>query len=219
MGAKKVYDQVNSESGHVFLSSSQSKELRDTWQIYRQSINLKKESHGHLQGELESIINFERAEKGFVNTVTCIRDRFYVFLGTTVQLNDVAKFCCEMHEVLYIDNLLIFVNTGSQIPVMVTYGLKLTRESIQYVQDQVWFVSKEVNFLNRFISEMCSYQSNIRSLKTIDADQDRATYNGFSDELPELNLLLYIFHLGKGDREKLLQLNPSKGAVKGVWDN
>ena len=66
---------------------------------------------------------------------------------------------------------------------------------------------------------MCSYQSNIRSLKTIDADQDRATYNGFSDELPELNLLLYIFHLGKGDREKLLQLNPSKGAVKGVWDN
>ena len=30
MGAKKVYDQVNSESGRVFLSSSQSKELRDT---------------------------------------------------------------------------------------------------------------------------------------------------------------------------------------------
>ena len=64
---------------------------------------MKKESHGHLQGELESIINFERGEKGFVNTVTCIRDRFYVFLGTAVQLNDVAKFCCEMHEVLCID--------------------------------------------------------------------------------------------------------------------
>ena len=66
---------------------------------------------------------------------------------------------------------------------------------------------------------MCSYQSNIRSLKTIEADQDRPTYNGFSAQLPELNLLLCIFHLEKGDREKLLQLNPSKCAVKGVWDN
>ena len=64
---------------------------------------------------------------------------------------------------------------------------------------------------------MCSYQTNIRSLKTIEADQDRATYNGFSAQLPELNLLLCIFHLEKGDREK--KLNPSKCAVKGVWDN
>ena len=27
----------------------------------------------------------------------------FVFLGTTVQLNDAAKFCCDMHEVLCID--------------------------------------------------------------------------------------------------------------------
>ena len=76
-----------------------------------------------------------------------------------------------------------------------------------------------MSFFNRFISEMCSYQSNIRSLKTIEADQDRATYNGFSAQLPESNLLLCIFHLEKGDREKLLQINLSAGAVKGVWDN
>ena len=53
-----------------FFSSSQSKEPRDTRHIYRQSANLKKgkkanESHCHLQGELESIINFQRGEKEF----------------------------------------------------------------------------------------------------------------------------------------------------------
>ena len=66
---------------------------------------------------------------------------------------------------------------------------------------------------SRFISEMCSYQSNIRLLKIIGTDQDRAIYNGFSAQIPELNLLLCLFHLEKGDRKKLLQLNPQKGAV------
>ena len=34
-GAKKVYHQVNSESGGIFFLSSRSKELRDTREIYR----------------------------------------------------------------------------------------------------------------------------------------------------------------------------------------
>ena len=68
---------------------------------------------------------------------------------------------------------------------------------------------------NWFISEICSYQSNIRSLKTIGTDQGRAIYNGFSAQIPELNLLC-VFHLEKGDRKKLLQLNPQKGAVKRI---
>ena len=97
IGAKKLYSQINSESGSVFFSSSQSRELRDSWQIYQQSANLKKEkkeneSHGRLEGELEPITNFQRGEKEFVKAVTCIRDSFYVFLGTTVQLNDVARW-------------------------------------------------------------------------------------------------------------------------------
>ena len=38
----------------------------------------------------------------------------------------------------------------------------------------------------------------------------------FLAQIPELNLLLCIFHLEKGDRKKLLQLNPQKGAVKRI---
>ena len=34
--------------------------------------------------------------------------------------------------------------------------------------------------------------------------------------ISELNLLLCVFHLEKGDRKKLLQLNPQKGAVKRI---
>ena len=92
-----------------FFSSSQSKEFRDTRQIYRKSANLEiekkeNESHDHLRRDLESIINFQRGEDEFLKTVTYICDSICdVFLGTTVQLNDVAKFCCEMNEVLYID--------------------------------------------------------------------------------------------------------------------
>ena len=66
---------------------------------------------------------------------------------------------------------------------------------------------------------MCSYQSNIRSLKTIETDQDRELYNGFSTQIPELNLLLWLhleLHLEKGNRKKLLQLNPQKGAGKRI---
>ena len=97
MGAKKVYDQVNRKSGNVFYSSSQGKELRDTWQIHQQCANLKKEkeeneSHSHLQGKFESIINFQRGEKEFVKNVTCIPNSFYVLLATVVQLNNIAKY-------------------------------------------------------------------------------------------------------------------------------
>ena len=61
-------------------------------------------------------------------------------------------------------------------------------------------------FFNRLIIEMCSYQSNIRSLKTIRTDQDRPIYNGFLAQIPELNLLLCVFYLEKGDRKQLLQV-------------
>ena len=56
----------------------------------------------------------------------------------------------------------------------------------------------------------------LRSLKTVRTHQGRAIYNGFSAQIPELNLLLCDFHLEKGDIKKLLQLNPQKGAVKRI---
>ena len=69
---------------------------------------------------------------------------------------------------------------------------------------------------NQFISEMCSFQSKIRSLKTIGTDQDKAIYNGFPSQTPELNQLLCVLHLEKGNKSKLLQLNPKKGVIQRI---
>ena len=195
MPPKKVYDRINDDSGGVFFSTTQSNELRDTRQVYRQSENLKKkrkedEINDH-QGELASIIEFQRREKEFVRNVSCIRDGFYVFLGTTVQLSDVAKFCCDMDEVLCIDttfNLCEYWLTDT------CYGnLRLqTKEGKNpiFIGPSIIHFERGEFFFNRFISEMCSFQPKIRSLKTIGTDQDKAIYNGFSSQIPELNFLL-----------------------------
>ena len=63
---------------------------------------------------------------------------------------------------------------------------------------------------------MCSFQPKIRPLKTIGTDQDKEIYNGFSSQIPELNLLLCVLHLEKGGKSKLLQLNPKKGAIQRI---
>ena len=138
-------------------------------------------------------------------------------MRTTVQLNDVAKFCCEMNEVLCIDatfNLCEYWLIDSWYS-----NLRLETDEGKHLifigPNMIHFERDEFLF-NQFISEMCSYRSNIRSLKTIGTDQDRIIYNDFSAEIPELNLLLCVFHLEKGDRKKLLQLNPQKGAVKRI---
>ena len=63
MPPKKVYDRINGDSGGAFFSTSQSNELRDTQQVYRQSENLKikrkEDEINDRQGELASITEFQ----------------------------------------------------------------------------------------------------------------------------------------------------------------
>ena len=121
---KKVYGRINDACLGVFLSTLQSTNLRDTRQVYQQSENLKKkrkedEINDH-QGELASVIEFQRREKEFVTNVSCIRDSFHVFVGTTIQLSDVAKFVAIWMKCSVLTQLLIFANTGLLILVMET---------------------------------------------------------------------------------------------------
>ena len=184
MPPKKVYDRINDDSGGAIFSISQSNELRDTRQVYRQSENLRKKRKedqiNDHQGELASIIQFQRREKEFVRNVSCICDSFYVFLGATIQLSDVAKFCCDMDEVLCIDttfNLCEYWLTDT------CYGnLRLeTKEGKNpiFIGPSIMHFARDEFLFNWFISKMCSFQPKIRSLKTIGTDQDKAIYNGF----------------------------------------
>ena len=63
---------------------------------------------------------------------------------------------------------------------------------------------------------MCSFQPKIKNLKTIGTDQEMAIYNGFASQIPDLNLLLCVFHLQKSDERKTLQLNPQKGGSRKI---
>ena len=46
---------------------------------------------------------------------------------------------------------------------------------------------------------MCAHNPKIRDLRTIERDQEMAIFNGFSSILPNLNLLLCVYHLEQGD--------------------
>ena len=88
LNAKTVYDEINTESGGVYYSSSQSNELRDMRQVQRQKEKAKgKVTKGisalGFSGELSTAIMLQRSDPEFIKTISCIIDSYYIFLGTT----------------------------------------------------------------------------------------------------------------------------------------
>ena len=94
LNAKTVYDEINKESGGVYYSSSQSSELRDMRQVHRQKEKAKVTkgmSALGFSGELSTAIMLQRSDPEFIKTISCIRDSYYIFLGTTIQLDDIQS--------------------------------------------------------------------------------------------------------------------------------
>ena len=63
---------------------------------------------------------------------------------------------------------------------------------------------------------MCAHNPKIRDLRTIGTDQEMAIFNGFSSILPNLNLLLCVYHLEQGDKQKISNLVHQKGAKQAI---
>ena len=63
---------------------------------------------------------------------------------------------------------------------------------------------------------MCAHNPKIRDLRTIGTDQEMAIFNGFSSILPNLNLLLCVYHLEQGDKQKTFNLVHQKGAKQAI---
>ena len=106
LNTKTVYHEINKELGGVYYSSSQSSELRDTQQVHRKKEKAKKSkgvSVPELSGELSTTIMLQRSDPEFIKIILCILDSCHVFSGTTIQLNDVVKMCCDFDNVLCID--------------------------------------------------------------------------------------------------------------------
>ena len=105
LNAKTVHDEINKESGGLYYSPSQSSELRDMRQVHRQKEKAKVYkgmSTPGFSGELSTAIMLQRSDPQFIKTISCICDNYYIFLGTTIQL-DVVKMCCDSDNVLCID--------------------------------------------------------------------------------------------------------------------
>ena len=103
LNAKTVYNEINKESGGIYYSSSKSSELRDMRQVHQQKEKAKGISALRFSGELSTAIMLQRSDPEFIKTNSCISDSYYIFLGTTTQLDDVVKMCCDSDNVLCID--------------------------------------------------------------------------------------------------------------------
>ena len=106
LNTETVYDELNKESGGVYYSSHKVVyyETRDK---YTDKKKKTKDSKGmstpELSGELSTAITLQRSDPEFIKTISCIRDSYYIFLGVTIQLDDLVKICCNSDNVLFID--------------------------------------------------------------------------------------------------------------------
>ena len=101
---KTIYDTINNNTGGVYFSTSQSNELRDIKQVYRQSQQLKAEKKCNenydKKDELIAAIELQREKKDFIRSISCLRNSYHIFIADDVQLHDVAFFCVDKNGVL-----------------------------------------------------------------------------------------------------------------------
>ena len=124
LNIKTVYDEINKESGGVYYSSSQSSKLRDIRQVHQQKKTKKMTKRMNtpgFSGVLSTAIILQQSDPEFIKTISRIRDSYYIFLVTTLQLNDVVKMSCDSDNVLCIDTTLICVQVG-----LLTFAIMIT---------------------------------------------------------------------------------------------
>ena len=214
---KAVYDEVNRESGGVLYSTSQSDELRDMNQVYRQKAKVKKTNQtkpdNKVTDELTNAINLQRKDPKFVRSVSCVDDSYYIFLGDNVQLNDIVNFCCKDDGVLCIDTT--FNLCENWVTDCCYTNKRIERRDTEknpiFLGPVIIHFSKDEFIFRRFLSEMCTFQPEIKDLKIIGTDLEKAIFNGFSSQISDLRLLLCTLHLLKNDKKKLSDMSPVNG--------
>ena len=169
-------------SGGIYESCSQSNELRNVKQVYRQKSELKPKVTQDESDELIALIRYQREHNSFLGPVDCI-DSYYSFISTDIQINGIAQFCCADGNVLSVDtNFNLYKNwLKGKHPIYLAPCL------LHFRKDEFTF--------NRLFKEMYSFDQRVQKLKVIGTDQDMAIYNGFEVENAELKLLLCVFQI------------------------
>ena len=163
--------------------------------------------------DLSNAIRLQRNDPEFIRTVAAIQRSYYIFLGSNIQMSDIASMCGEFGSVLCVDttfnlcpywvtdctytNQRLITNSGN-------HPIFLGPSIIHFEKDEIIF--------RRFISEMCCFEPKIQEIKCIGTDLERAFFNGFSSQLPSLKLLLCVRHLHQNDKRKLTEMNAKNSA-------
>ena len=157
----------------------------------------------------------QRSDPEFIKTISCIRDSYYTFLGTTIQSDDVVKMRCDS------DNVLCIGATYNLCSSWVTDSFynndHLRRNEGKhpiFLGPGIVHFEKDVFLFSRFASKILTHQPAINSLKTIRTDLEKAISNGFLSQIKNLRLLLCVFHLQQNDKRKL-----SKGGGRAINTN
>ena len=143
--------EINKESAGVYYSSSQSSELRDMQQVHRQK-EIAKVAKGistlGFSGELSTAIMLQRSDPEFIKTISCISDSYYIFLGTTIQLDDVVKMCCDsdLRMSCVLTQHFICAQVGLLTAAIIMTALQQMRVSTRYFQDRQLYSLKKTCF-------------------------------------------------------------------------
>jgi hypothetical protein len=170
-------------------------------QLYRQK---EKCQDSENTDQVTRLIRLQREDTDFVRSVCCLAKSYYTFIANDIQLNDIVKFCCLNTSILSVDttfNLCDNWLTDTCYPNMRL--LNSNGNNPFFLGPALLHFEKSSFIFQRFIKEMCSFNEAIKELKNIGTDLERAIYKGFSTDIPDLGLLLCVFHLEKNDKEKL----------------
>ena len=164
--------------------------------------------------KLSTAIMLQCSDPEFIKTIQCIRDSYYIFLGTTIQLDDVVKMCCDSDNVPYIDKTFNLCSSWVTHCCCNNYRLRTNegKHPIFFGPAIVHFKQDAFRF-SPFASEMLTHQPASSNLKTIRTDLEKAILNSFLSQIKDLKLLLCIFHLQQNDKRKLTELKLKGGSL------
>ena len=134
-----------------------------------------------FSGELSTAIMLQRSDPEFIKTISCIRDSYYIFLGKTIQLNDVVKMCCDSDNILCTDTT--FNLFSSWVTDCCYNNDHLRTDEGKYpifLSPKIVHFEKDVFLFSRFASKMLTYQPAIIKLKAIGTGPEKAIIKGFS---------------------------------------
>ena len=156
---------------------------------------MKKEPHD----DLSNVIRLQSQSCELIRMISITGKSYQVFLGNNVQLQDVELFCCNNNSVLSVDTTFGLCDSGVTDNCYNFYYNKGLVNSDGhnpvFLGATLIHFQRDSSIFRQFLLEMCAHNPKIRDLRITGTDQEKVIFNGFSSILPNLNLLLCIYHL------------------------